>query len=111
VVVGLEEDKQSFKAVKNMEEYLPKDESFEVEYDNETREETINYNEQVHRGIIKTDGVEKRLIDSLKNPLSLNQDTNVLTEELKEKLEKDTKRFPEEEEAQRRYIFILIIVL
>jgi len=27
MVVGLEEDKQSFKAVKNMEEYLPEDES------------------------------------------------------------------------------------
>ena len=83
MVAGLEENRQSFKAVKNMKEYLPENESFEAEFDKETGKETVRYCEQVQRGIIKTDGVEKRLADSLKNYLSLNQPTNVLTEELK----------------------------
>jgi len=59
----------------------------------------------VQRGIIKTDGVEKRLADILKNSLSLNQHTNVMTEELKEGLEQCTERLLQEEEVQRPYIF------
>ena len=47
MAAGLEEYGQSFKALKNMEEYLPEYEIFEVEYDNETGEEIVHYNEQV----------------------------------------------------------------
>lgn len=36
MIAGLEEDRNSFKDVKNMKEYLPEDESFEAEYDKET---------------------------------------------------------------------------
>lgn len=41
MVVDLEEDRQSFKAVKNVEENLPKDESFEAEYDKESGKESV----------------------------------------------------------------------
>lgn len=105
MVASLEQDRQYFKVVKNMEEYLPEDESFEARYENETGEEIVHYSEQVQRGIIKTDGVEKRLVDDLKDSLSLNQHTNVLTEELKKILVQRIERFPEEEEVQRPYIF------
>jgi len=46
MVAGLEEYRQSFKDVKNMKEYLPENESFEAEYDKETRKETVCYSEQ-----------------------------------------------------------------
>ena len=39
MIASLEENRQSFKAVKNMKEYLPKDERFEAEYDKETGKE------------------------------------------------------------------------
>lgn len=105
MVAGLEEDTQSFKVVKNIELYLLDDESFEAEYDNKTGEETVRYSEQVQRGIVKMDGVKKRLADSLKDSLSLNQHTNVLTEELKERSKQCIERLLEEEEVQRPYIF------
>ena len=35
MIAGLEEDRQSFKTVKDVKEYLPEDESFEAEYDKE----------------------------------------------------------------------------
>ena len=45
-------------------------------------------------------------MDSLMNSFeSENQHTNVLTEELKERSEQHTKGLPEEEGAQRPYIF------
>jgi len=105
-VVGLEENRQCFKTVKNMKEYLPENESFEAEYDKETKKETICYSEQVQRDIIKTDVVGTRLADNLKSSLSLNQHTDVLTEKLKGRLKQCAERLPEEEEeVQTPYIF------
>ena len=97
MVAGLEEDRLSFKVVKNIAEYLPEDESFEADYDNHIGEAIVHYSEQVQRGIIKTYGVEKRLVDSLKDSLSLNQHINVLIEELKEISKQCTERLAEEE--------------
>ena len=72
----------------------------------DTTREGVHYGGQEQEGSIRTHGVEERLMDSLMNSFeSLNQHTNVLTEELKERSEKRTERFLEEEEAQKPYIF------
>lgn len=93
------------KDLNNRYELRHEDEIFEVEYDNGTCEEIFHNSEQLERGIIKADGVKKRLVDSLKNSLTLNQPTNVLREELKGISEQHTERSPQGEDPQRPYIF------
>ena len=105
IIAGLEEDKQSFKTVKEAEEYLPENKSFEAEYDKEARKESIQYSEQVMEDIIEIDDEKERLADSLKRYLSLIQHTDVLTEELTERSEQQTEVFPKGKEVQRPYMF------
>jgi len=100
-IAGLEEDRQSFKVVKNIKEYLPEDESFEVEYDKETEKELVRYSGQVMKDVTETDDEKERLNDSLKSSLSLNQHTDMLTKE--ERLEEHIEVLPKEEEVQRCY--------
>ena len=42
MIAGFEEDKQYFKAVKYVKEYLQEDESFEVEYEKEAGKESVH---------------------------------------------------------------------
>jgi len=81
MIAGLEEDRQSFKVVKNVEENLPEDEIFEAEYDKETGKESFHCNGQVLKDIIETNDEKERLAENLKSSLNLNQHTDMLTEE------------------------------
>lgn len=94
MVAHLEENRQFFKAIKNMKEYLRENKSFDAEYDKDIGKERVCYSGQVHRGIIKTDGVGVRLVESIKSSLSLNQHTDVLTVELNGRSQKCVQRFP-----------------
>lgn len=105
MIAGLEEDKQSFKTVKEVEEYLPKNKSFEAEYDKEAWKESVQYHEQVMEDIIEIDDENERLADHLKSYLTLNQHTDVLTKELTERSEQHTEVFPKGKEVQRPYMF------
>jgi len=52
------------------------------EYDSVIVEEEVHYSEQEKEDIIRADGVEERLVDSLRNSFeNSNQHTDVLTDE------------------------------
>jgi len=74
------------------------------EYDSMIAEKGVHYSGQEQEGIIRTDGVEERLMDSLMNSFaSSNQHTNVLTEE--KKTVQQTELLPKENKAQQPYVF------
>ena len=64
----------------------------------------VHYCEPKQEDIIRTDGVEEKLTDSLMNSTeNLNQHTDMLTEE--EEIEKQTEMLPKKEEAPRPHVF------
>ena len=74
------------------------------EYDSMIVEKGVHYGEQEKEDIIRTDGMEERLVDSLMNSFeSSNQHTDVLIEE--ERSERHIEVLPKEEEVQKPYIF------
>ena len=71
----------------------------------QVKEGEIHYCEPKQEDIIRTDGVEDKLIDILMNSAeNSNQHTDVLTEE-KEKTEQKTKLLPKGNKAQQPYVF------
>ena len=69
---------------------------------NENKE--VHYNGQGQKDIIRIDGVEKRLANSLMNYTeNSNQHTDVLIEE--EKKEQQAELLPKKEKAQNPYVF------
>jgi len=97
MISGLEEDRQSLKSIKNVDENLPEGESFEAEYDKETGKESVHYNGQVLKDIIETNDEKEILANSLKSSLRLNQHTDMLIEE--ERSKQHTEVLPKEEEV------------
>lgn len=69
-----------------------------LEYDSVITEEEVHYSEQGQKDIIRADGVEERLVDSLMNSFeNSKQHTDVLIDE--EGTEQQTELLPKEDKA------------